>query len=331
MLWGTATSADIMRTLLTGAAGFVGANLARRLLVDGHEVALVVRPGSDLWRLEDLRGTGRIVEVDIESLAEVDDIVREVAPDWVFNLAAYGAYSTQSDVHRMVATNVVGTANLLEAAAGAGCSAFVQAGSSSEYGFKDHPPAESEAVQPNSWYAVTKASATLHCVHAGQSGLVPTVTLRLYSAFGPWEEPTRLMPTFALAARDGRLPPLVAPDVARDFVHVDDVVHAFLRAADCASVVSGSIYNVGTGTQTSMLQLVEMGRAVLGVRDTPRWGSMPNRTWDSAVWVADPSRIRRDLGWRPQVGVDEGIRRLADWLDDDRIRTVYETRRAPPT
>jgi dolichol-phosphate mannosyltransferase len=315
---------------VTGAAGFVGANLARRLLKEGHDVALAVRPGSDLWRLDDLPGPGRIVEIDVESRDQVRDVVRELAPKWVFNLAAYGAYSTQTDTSRMVATNVVGTANLLEAAGAHGCTAFVQAGSSSEYGFKDHPPAESEVVEPNSWYAVTKASATLQCVHAGRSALVPTMTLRLYSAFGPWEEPTRLMPTFVLAAREGQLPPLVSPDVARDFVYVDDIVDAFVLAAEHAGDFTGAIYNVGSGTQTSMSQLVETVRSVLGVRQEPRWGSMPNRTWDTAVWIADASRIRADLGWRPRIGVDEGVRLLADWLDDDRIRAGYEARREPP-
>src|SRR5205085_63861 len=135
------------------------------------------------------------------------------------------------DLRRMIQTNLLGTVNLVEACIAAGCAAIVNTGSSSEYGFKDHAPTETEWLEPNSHYAVTKASATLFCHYTAQhwEGLLPT--LRLYSVYGPYEEPSRLLPTVILHGLQNRLPPLVNPEIARDYIAVDDVCDAYLLAA----------------------------------------------------------------------------------------------------
>jgi dolichol-phosphate mannosyltransferase len=137
-------------------------------------------------------------------------------------------------------------------------------------------------------------------------------TLRLYSVYGPFEEPGRLMPALVLAAREGRLPPLVDPSTARDFVHVDDVVDAYLLAAERAE--GGEVYNVGSGTQTTLAELVRVAGEVFGFEPQPAWGSMPGRSWDTSTWVANADKIRRELGWRPRRTLGEGLRSLADWF-----------------
>src|SRR5437868_1776511 len=155
------------RVLLTGGTGFVGANLARRLLLDGHEVHLVVRRAHAVWRLE---GIGDAVQLHIADLADPAALRAAVAasrPDWIFHLAAYGAYSWERDAEQMVETNLAGTLSLLDACRERGFSSFVHAGTSSEYGLKDHPAGEDEALWPNSHYAVTKAAATLLCRFVG--------------------------------------------------------------------------------------------------------------------------------------------------------------------
>ena len=199
------------RALVTGAAGFVGANLARRLLHEGHEVHLLVRPAAPTWRLDDLRSHFQFHEAVLEDAGAVAAIVRRVRPEWVFHLAAHGAYSSQNDWLRMVQTNIVGAMALVEACLQTGFEAFVNTGSSSEYGFKDHAPAEGEWLEPNSHYAVTKASATLFCRHTAQRHGVQMPTLRLYSAYGPWEDPARLIPTLLVHGMHGALPPLANP------------------------------------------------------------------------------------------------------------------------
>ena len=125
---------------MTGAGGFVGANLVRRLLHDGHEVAAAVRGGGQRWRLE---GLGiRLAEVDVADAEAVSALVGDVRPDRVFHLAAHGAYSWQTDRRAIYDTNLLGTANVLAASADAEVGAIMLAGSSSEYGFKAEPMRE---------------------------------------------------------------------------------------------------------------------------------------------------------------------------------------------
>jgi UDP-glucose 4-epimerase len=280
--------------LVTGAGGFVGANLVRRLLADGNDVVALVRPGSGPWRL---------AGVDVE-LLEAD--VREPLPDGfdvVFHLAAHGAYSWQEDKREIFATNVLGTSNVLRVTDG--CK-IVVAGSSSEYGPKSHAPDEEEPLEPDSDYGVAKAASTLYAALRG------AVVLRLYSAYGPWEEPNRLVPTLLSHALRGELPPLVSPQVARDFVHVDDVCDAFVQAAKAAE--PGRIYNVGSGRQTTIAEIVETVRRLAGVEAQPRWGSMPDRRWDTETWVANPERIRRELRWEARIDLAEGLAQTLEWL-----------------
>ncbi len=322
------------RTLLTGATGFVGANLARRLLRDGHEVHLLIRPAARTWRIDDIRPHVQFQEAPLDDAAAVAAAVRRVRPDWVFHLAAYGAYSSQTDPLRMARTNVLGTTSLVEACLRTDFEAFVNTGSSSEYGFQDHAPAETELPEPNCHYAVTKASATLYCRFTAQSRRVPLTTLRLYSVFGPWEEPTRLIPTVVVRGLDGGLPPLVNPDTARDFVYAEEVNDAYLLAATVPNQELGAVYNVGTGVQTTLRDVVAAARRVLYVEAEPSWGSMANRHWDTGMWVADNRKIRAALGWRPRFTFEEGLRRTAEWLRERPslrawYREMIEQRRVP--
>jgi UDP-glucose 4-epimerase len=302
------------KALLTGGTGFVGANLARRLLADGCEVHLLVRPGFSAWRLEGLSGRLRLHEAPLHDRAAVAAAVAAAAPDLVFHLAAHGAYSWQRDPAEMVRTNVEGTINLLDACLARGFAAFVSAGSSSEYGFMDHAPAETERPEPNSRYAVTKACATELCRQAAREKDAHIVTLRLYSVYGPYEEPGRFVPALACAAAAGRLPPLAAPETARDFVYAGDVCEAFVLAAGATRSPRGSVYNIGTGVQTTLRQAAEAAAAVLGVREKPGWGSMPPRGWDTGTWVADSRLAAAELGWRPRVSFPEGLALTSRWL-----------------
>jgi nucleoside-diphosphate-sugar epimerase len=294
----------------------VGANLVRRLLRDGHEVHLLVRRGCTSWRIEAIRADVRLHEVGFTDADAVVRVVGAIRPDWVFHLAAHGAYPSQTDLSRMVQTNVIGTINLVEACLQMGFEAFVNTGSSSEYGFKDHAPSEQEWLEPNSHYAVTKASATLYCRYTGQSLGVRLPTLRLYSVYGPYEEPARLMPRLILCGLEGKLPPLVSPDVARDYVYVDDVCDAYILAANRSAQEPGAVYNVGTGVQTTLRDVVDVARRVLEIAVEPVWGSMPERRWDTSVWVADSRRIQQALGWQPRYTFERGFRCMVDWFRD---------------
>jgi UDP-glucose 4-epimerase len=315
------------RAIVTGASGFVGANLARRLLRDGHEVHLLLRQTHDPWRIDEILGDVAVHEADLGDKDRLESLVSAIRPDWVFHLAAYGAYSSQTDAHLMVQTNIVGTINLVQICIRTGFEAFVNTGSSSEYGFKENAPAETERLEPNSVYAVTKAAATHFCRYTARSTGARLATLRLYSVYGPYEEPTRLISTLIVRGLQGELPPLVDPDIARDYVYADDVCEAYLLAATQPDQEPGAIYSVGTGVQTSLHDLVEVARGALPIAVKPVWGTMPNREWDSTTWVADSRKIRRELGWRPRFDLEQGFRCTVDWFQENpELLRLYQSR-----
>ena len=313
------------RVLVTGASGFVGANLARRLAGDGHTVTATCRPGADLWRLQDATGL-HVRPLDVCDEREIEALVDDVRPQWAFHLAAHGAYSWQTDTRQIFATNLLGTVSLIGACRRSGaCEAFVHAGSSSEYGFKDHAPDEDEALAPASDYAVAKAAATLYGRQAARAeDAMRVVTLRLYSVYGPYEDPRRLIPALVVRGLRGELPPLVDPDVARDFVFVHDAVRAFLLAAERAE--HGAVYNVGSARQTTIGEIVALTRAALDVAAEPQWASTAQRSWDTTTWISRTDRIRDELHWEPEHTLGDGFRATVTWLRGagEKIAGVYD-------
>ncbi len=303
-----------VRAFVTGAGGFIGANLVRHLLEGGHEVVAVSRPGATRWRLDDVSGEMRILDLDLCDSRAIQHAVDTAQPQWIFHLAAHGAYEWQTDLDTMVRVNIEATAALLTAARQVQARAFIHAGSSSEYGHKTHAPREDEWLEPNSVYAVTKAAGSHLTALARAQGL-PAVTLRLYSIYGPWEDPGRLIPALVREGVRDRLPPLVAPDTARDFVYVEDCCDAMVRAATRGAPGGpGALLNIGSGRQTRLDELVEVAREAFGVQASPQWGTMDQRRWDASVWVSDPRAAFEHLGWKASTGLSEGLRATSRWL-----------------
>ena len=163
----------------------------------------------------------------------------------------------------------------------------------------------------------------MFCRQTAHSHKVRIPTLRLYSAFGPFEEPGRLLPTLVLHGLKGRLPALADPNVARDFVYVDDVAEAYLLAAQRQTSDLGAVYNVGTGVQTTLRELVAAAKEVMNLVAEPVWNTMANRAWDANVWVSDNRKIRAELGWQPRHSVADGIRLMREWFARG-VLPVYE-------
>jgi UDP-glucose 4-epimerase len=313
-----------MRALVTGAGGFIGANLVRRLLRDGHEVHATCRPRGNRARLSGLDDLV-VHEVELDLPGAAASLVSSVTPEWIFHLAAHGAYSWQTDSRQICQATLLATIELVDAAEREGVQAFVHAGSSSEYGFKDHSPDEHERPEPNSTYAVAKTAATMYCSHRASAGSLPAVTLRLYSVYGALEDSRRLVFALLTNGLKGRLPPLVSPETARDFVYIDDVCDALVRAAEKADDTAGEIYNVGSGHQTTLRELVECVCSLLTIDVEPNWDTHPPRQWDTDIWCASTERIAHDLGWSARTGIGEGLRHTISWMiSANRLGSIVE-------
>jgi nucleoside-diphosphate-sugar epimerase len=305
------------RVLITGGSGFIGANLARRLINDEHEVHLLLSSGRPAWRLHTIGGRYVAHHIDLRDALGVEGAVGRIRPDWIFHLATYGAYPYQNEFDKALAVNVVATMGLVRAALRQGFESLVLAGTSSEYGSKDHPPDEGEGLNPSSYYAATKAAATILSRQLAAAHAANIVTLRLYSIYGPFEEPTRLIPAIIESSWHNQLPPLVSPESAHDFVFVDDAVEAFVRCAVQTDHVPGAIYNVSTGTQVTLREVVDVARQVLKVTVEPNWGSMPARSWDTASWRGTSRALREHTGWQPHHEFAAGLRKTAEWFESE--------------
>lgn len=308
-----------MRALVTGAAGFIGSTLVDRLLADGHSVVGVDNFASGrATNLEHLVDEPDFffVEADIVS-ADLAAVLDEYRPEVVFHLAA------QIDVRRSVAepqfdasVNVVGTVRLAEAARRTGVRKIVHTSSGgSIYGTPPtYPTSEAVPVDPASPYAAGKVAGEIylnafrHLYGLECSHIAPA------NVYGPRQDPhgeAGVVAIFAQGLLSGK-PTKVFGDGSntRDYVFVDDVVDAFVKAS--SSVGGGQRFNVGTGVETSDRQLHSAVAAAVGAPDDPEFH--PPRLGDLKRSCLDISLAERILGWRPQVGLDDGVRRTVEYF-----------------
>lgn len=298
---------------VVGAAGFIGAKLFFSLSRIRPDVFAVSRQVENSWRLLHCPYGNRLT-LDITRENEVREAVRKHQPKTVFNLSAYGAYERQNQARRIHEVNYLGTLNLIQALAETGCDAFVQAGTSSEYGLNCAGPSEDDVLQPNSDYAVSKTATSYLLGYYGRIRSFPCTHLRLYSVYGPWEERDRLIPTLVRLGLQGKYPPLVNPEISRDFLHVDDCTRAFVKAAlvSCRQT-PGRSYNIATGIRTTLAEVAATAKRQFAIADEPVFGSMPARKWDLSNWYGDPSRAKAELGWEFRIDFAKGLEATAAW------------------
>ena len=307
-----------MKALVTGGAGFIGSNLVDALLARGHEVTVV----DDLStgrreNLERALANGALLEeVDIRDRDAVSDAVGRAKPGVIFHLAA------QIDVRKSVADpawdariNVEGTANVLGAAQAHGVPRLVNTSTGGAiYGEGRQLPApEDHPVAPEAPYGLSKFCAEQYCEIFTRMHGLSTVSLRYGNVYGPRQDPLGEAGVIAIFCgkllEGGRATIFGDGRQTRDYVYVDDVVEANLRAAE--SGTTGAI-NIGLGKEKSVLEIV----AVLNAHapDGFEPDHAPERPGEVQHIALDPSRAREELGWQAQVELEDGLRRTLDSL-----------------
>jgi UDP-glucose 4-epimerase len=305
-----------MKALVTGGGGFIGSNVVRALLERGDDVRVLDNFSTGSRR--NLAGLDvEVVEGELRSYERVHNAVR--GTEIVFHLGALGSVPRSvQDPLTSSAVNVEGTLNVQLAARDEGVRRVVFASSSSIYGNQaELPLREAMAPDPISPYGVAKLAAERYCVSFSRVyDSFESVVLRYFNVFGPRQDPTSqyaaVVPLFITAIAAGE-PVTIFDDgeQSRDFTYVDNVVAANLLAADAAGA-NGRIFNISGGTPTSVNELaVTIGR-LLGKPVERRY--LPARPGDLRNSWADVSEARSLLGFEPQVELEEGLRRTADYL-----------------
>jgi nucleoside-diphosphate-sugar epimerase len=300
--------------LVTGAAGFLGANLVRRLLELGCEVHALVRQSTELWRIDEIRARLTLHGADVLDLRALGTAFNRARPEFVFHLASVGGHPVERRrIREMLRTSVEGTYNVLVAGADIGVRQLVHVASALEYRPATRALKETDPLEPTTLRGVAKASATLLALMIGRStGLRPAV-LRPFSVYGPWEAPSHLIPTAVVAALRGYELALTPPGYRRDLVFVDDVVDACVLAA-VSDAGAGEVINIGSGEEWSNEEVVELVRAVAGGDLPVDVGAYPLQPPDTAHWIADISKADRLLGWKPRYDLRAGLQETVAWL-----------------
>jgi dolichol-phosphate mannosyltransferase len=301
--------------LVLGASGFIGANLFKKIAKQRSDVYAVVRREKN-WRLSDVPDD-QIIEVDLTDPIAAKNLVANIAPQTIFDLVAYGAYSFEQEAEKIYETNFLSLVNLVQLLLKNPISAFVHAGSSSEYGLNSAGPTEASLCQPNSDYAVAKVSAASYLEYVGKQQSFPCAHLRLYSVYGPLEDTSRLIPNAIKFALKGELPPFVDARTSRDFVYVDDVCAGFIVcAAQMNPSIYGEVFNIGSGHKTTIGQLAEVLKSTFHVSIEPQFGTMEGRSWDLPDWYSNSEKVEQVLGWRAKTPLVEGMLLTSHWVKD---------------
>jgi nucleoside-diphosphate-sugar epimerase len=303
--------------LVTGATGFVGSNLTRHLVQTGCDLHIITRDESKKWRIRDILNLLEEHKCDLRDINQVKRLIAAINPDIVYHLAAYGIDpSSRQNLDRMIETNITGTMNLMTALATTEYDVFVNSGSFFEYGLKTEPAVETAPLEPTDYYSVSKVSASLFGQVFARSSGEPVVTLRLFSPFGYYEGLTRLIPTVITSCLRGRALNLTKGEQARDFVFIEDIVDAYLKAST-APKVSGEIINIGTGIPHTVREVVSQILEVFGNPIDVIWGALPYRSGETRICIADNSKAKRLLDWEPRTDLNQGLLRTIDWFREN--------------
>lgn len=309
-----------MKALVTGGAGFIGSTLSDRLLAEGWEVDVVddLSTGS-LGNLADARAqaTGKFSfhRLDVRSPA-ITDLITHRKPDVVFHLAA------QADVRVSVArpvfdaeVNILGTLNVCQGAVAAGTQKVVFAASGGTlYGTPEHlPVTEGHPQRPESPYGVAKKASSDYLHYYREIHHLEYTALAFANVYGPRQDPhgeAGVVSIFAGMMLDRSRPTIFGDgQQTRDFVFVDDVVDALVRASERGG---GLIINIGTGVETSVEELYTSIARTTGYTDEPHHA--PARPGELQRSSLDPGRAEIHLGWKPWTDLDSGVDRTLEWF-----------------
>jgi len=321
-------STNSQRVLLTGGAGFIGSHVAEALLRQGSDLTIVdsldefYAPAWKRSNLQEIRRTGdyEFEQLDICNFEALRDVVRRVKPYAIIHLAARaGVRPSIEDPRLYERVNVAGTVNVLELCREFHVTRFVFGSSSSVYGATSHAPFSEDQVEmrPISPYAATKLAGELHCYTYAHLFSLPSVCLRFFTVYGPRQRPDLAIHKFTMLLETNKPLPIFGDgSTGRDYTYVDDIVAGVLAAMKMdlntdAKKVPFEIFNLGNSHPVKLNELVELLEAATGKKAVRQ--QKPPQPGDVPLTWAAVSKAEHMLGYRPSMGIEEGLKRFVAW------------------
>ena len=304
------------RILVTGAAGFVGAAVVHQLLAKGKDVAIIVRPTSDLRRLEKKLDDVTVIHGD---LFAIDDSRREIerfAPEGVAHLG-WGGVSGGGRNQALQLDNLISSIQLYRLTEEIGCAYFLGLGSQAEYGIASGKIDEQLSPKPTNVYGAAKLATALVLDQMSAASGRPFAWLRLFSSYGPDDTPSYLMPYLIRSLLAGEKPALTKAEQIWDYIHVDDVASAVVASMDAE--VKG-IYNLGSGVGRPLQEIISMVRDLIDPALPLGFDEVPYSPNQVMHLEANIDALSNAANWAPEIGLEDGLARVVDWYREEHMR-----------
>lgn len=302
------------KIFVTGATGFVGANLVRTLLKKDYEVHIIKRKNSDVWRIKDILPKFHLHEIDLLEKKSLARLLQTLKPNVIFHLTNLGLYGgIDAPLNKSLEVNLQGTVNLIEAADSIDYECFINTGSSAEYGDKNTPMQEDNYCEPISNYAIAKLATTLYAKSYAKRTKKPLATLRLFSPFGPFDHPARFITETILKLLKGEEIYIKDPSAVRDYIFIEDVVSAFLQCIKNPKRLSGEIINVGSGKQIRVKEVLELLTQNMVSNSKITYNDLSSVK--KVMWQAGIKKAKQVLDWHPKTNLDQGLKKTIKWFE----------------
>lgn len=292
-----------MRVLITGASGFLGSHLAADLIARGHEVVVLLRPGSEGRRLAAFADRVRVVRATLDDRAALETHLVSLRPDAVAHLAWDGVGNAERNSPHQT-RNIANTVDLVDLAAQAGVRVFVGAGSQAEYGPCDHPILETDSTQPTTLYGLAKLAAGSMAARLAELRGIRYAWLRVFSTYGPNDNPGWLISDLIGKLRNGERMALTRGEQRWGFLHARDAAAAFRTVLE--NRTANGVFNVGSPDAPPLRDTILLLRDLTAPDVELGFGEVPYRPDQIMLLQADISRLAA-LGWRPAVDLRAGL------------------------
>lgn len=307
------------KVFLTGATGFIGSHLLKRLIREECDVHISIRQESELWRIEGVIDKCNCHIIDLTDFYHVKRTIDEIKPKIIYHLAAYGVDYRQNNLYQAVNTNINASINLFESFNENNGLRFIYTGTCLEYGPKEGSISEDDLSNPISLYGITKSSAVNLLSLMSRQTSRSLIVLRPFGIFGEYEGLHKFFPQLIHKLNNGDKVFLTRGEQIRDYLYIDDLIDAFIKSVNSPLINASEVFNIGSGNGISIRDIALMVARKMEVNESLlQFGTLPYRSDELMYSVADVIKAKRFFHWEPETPLEEGIENMVRGINRDR-------------